>query len=95
MPKVSFEPIPRLGCIPRLLKPSEAARALRISEDTLSNWRYLPHCPLRFIRLGRSVRYREDDIIKFLESSAPAPRCIKPPSRTKNDIPIAKAEKTA
>ncbi|MCU1242400.1 MAG: Helix-turn-helix domain [Candidatus Acidoferrum typicum] len=95
MPKGNFESTHRLGLIPRLLKPEEAAQALRISEDTLSAWRYLPSCPLRFIRLGRSVRYREDDIIKFLEASAAAPRCIKPPSRTKNDTPIAKAAKTA
>ncbi len=55
-------------CIPILLKPREAAAILRISTHALSEWRASRRCPLRFVRFGRSIRYRQDDVLRFIES---------------------------
>ena len=48
-----------------LLTPSETANILQITQGTLANWRlekkYLP-----YIKVGKSVRYKKDDIEKFL-----------------------------
>jgi len=55
--------------LPSLLSTREAARALRISPATLAVWRVRGRgCGLRFLKLGRSVRYAASDIQKFLES---------------------------
>jgi excisionase family DNA binding protein len=52
-----------------LLSTEEAARALRVSPSTLAIWRIRGRgCGLKFLKLGRSVRYAASDIEKFLES---------------------------
>jgi hypothetical protein len=54
--------------LPRLLSTTEAARALRISPATLAVWRVRGRgCGLRFLKVGRSVRYTPEDIRKFLD----------------------------
>ena len=55
-----------------LLTTKEAAEFLGIKENTLSIWRsqkgkdsryYIP-----FIRIGRNIRYKKSDLIKFLSN---------------------------
>jgi len=50
-----------------LLTPDEAAAILRVSTGTLAVWRCTQRYPLRFIKIGRSVRYRRADVDAFIE----------------------------
>lgn len=52
-----------------LLLSSEVARLLRLSEQTLANWRYLGSGP-PFLRVGASVRYRWQDVSSWLDERA-------------------------
>lgn len=51
----------------QLLRPDEAARLLGVSPGSLAVWRSTKRYPLRFVRVGRHVRYRMSDIAAFLE----------------------------
>lgn len=48
-----------------LLLPTEAAAKLRVSEKTLSRLR---KSGLKFVLVGRSIRYREDDLDAYIEA---------------------------
>jgi predicted DNA-binding transcriptional regulator AlpA len=50
----------------RLLSPEEAARKLGLRLGTLANRRSLGLGPA-YIKLGRAVRYREEDLETFIE----------------------------
>ncbi|HVN76945.1 MAG TPA: helix-turn-helix domain-containing protein [Thermoanaerobaculaceae bacterium] len=52
----------------RLLTETEAAEELSISPTTLSTWRSTNRYPLPFVRVGRRVRYRREDLAAFLRS---------------------------
>jgi len=43
----------------------EVAEFLGISHRTVQNWRFVNQGP-RFIRIGRSIRYRAEDLSAFL-----------------------------
>jgi predicted DNA-binding transcriptional regulator AlpA len=45
----------------------EVARFLGLSVRTLQNWRFVNRGP-RYIKFGKSVRYRQEDILTFLAS---------------------------
>jgi hypothetical protein len=54
-----------------LLCPKEVAAKIGVTTQTLANWRSssdpkLPYIP--FIKMGRSVRYLEDDVDHFLQT---------------------------
>ena len=50
-----------------LLSPAEVAQLLGINTDTLSVWRCTKRYPtLKYIKVGRSVRYRQEDVEAFL-----------------------------
>lgn len=53
----------------RLLDPKEAAEVLACSTSTLSSWRNSGRHGdlLPFIKLGGRIRYRESDLVRFLE----------------------------
>ncbi len=51
----------------RLLTRKEAAEFLGISEGTLAVWKCTKRYPLPVVKVGRLVRYRESDLLKFLE----------------------------
>ena len=57
----------------RLLTEDEAAEILGVTPQTLSVWRCTRRYPLAFIKAGRLVRYRQEDLKKFIES-----RCVRP-----------------
>jgi hypothetical protein len=51
----------------KLLLPSECASILRVSISSLAVWRCVGRYPeLKFIKVGRSVRYSADAISKFI-----------------------------
>ncbi|NDE56534.1 MAG: DNA-binding protein [Gammaproteobacteria bacterium] len=50
-----------------LLRPKDAAIALGTTEGTLAVWRCTGRHSLKFIRMGRSVRYRVGDLIEYIE----------------------------
>ncbi len=53
----------------RLLTPNEVADRLTVAEHTLALWRAdRRHLP--FIKIGRMVRYSEDEVEAFIERSA-------------------------
>jgi len=60
----------RLGCdrdeLPIVFRPDEVARVLQVELVELES--YSPFHGLPFIMFGSSVRYRLDDIIRFLAS---------------------------
>ena len=57
-----------------LLTPTEVAAIARVSEHTLAVWRAQRKGP-SFVKLGRAVFYRRDDVKRWVEESvcAPAP----------------------
>lgn len=55
--------------ISQLLTTEEAAAALRLkSAGTLAVWRTSKRYPLRFVRIGRKIFYKAEDIQAFIEA---------------------------
>ena len=52
---------------PKLLTEAEAADYLSVEPQTLCAWRCTKRYDLRFIKVGRLVRYRPEDVEAFLE----------------------------
>lgn len=52
----------------KLLTPQEAARILGVSVNTLNVWRCTKRYNLSYIKMGRSVRYRPEDVQRFIET---------------------------
>ncbi len=59
MPAVVFDP-------PELLTADQAAEFLGIKPQTLSIWRSTGRYSLPFVKVGRCVRYRREDLNRFL-----------------------------
>jgi hypothetical protein len=53
-----------------LLSPEVTAQALGLKTNTLACWRSTGRTNLRFIRVGRLIRYRVQDILEYLESQS-------------------------
>lgn len=53
-----------------LLNEREAARLLDIAPGTLQVWRSTGRYHLPFVKVGRKVRYRRDDLLAWLDSRA-------------------------
>lgn len=51
-----------------LLTPEEAAGMLGVKVGTLQTWRARKRYPLRYIKIGALVRYRQGDLIDFINS---------------------------
>ena len=52
---------------PQLLTEKEAAAYLGIEPQTLCAWRTTQRYNLRFIKVGRLVRYKAKDVAEFIE----------------------------
>ena len=46
----------------------DAAKWLGVKPGTLDNWRFLKTGPA-YVRVGRTIRYHESDLIAFIEKS--------------------------
>lgn len=51
----------------RLLWPEEVAEMLGVPVGTLANWRYQGRGPA-FVKVGRHVRYRRSDVVRWIEA---------------------------
>ncbi len=53
----------------RLLNPRETAAVLGVTVYTLTDWRSRPgnRVPLAYVKVGRLVRYRTQDVADFIE----------------------------
>ena len=51
---------------PVLLVTEEAARVLNVAPGTLAVWRCTKRYPLPFVRVGRAIRYRLEDLEAFI-----------------------------
>lgn len=51
----------------QLLLPSQVAEILRLSKDTLTVWRSTGRYPLKYVKMGGSVRYRPADVKEFID----------------------------
>jgi excisionase family DNA binding protein len=56
----------------RLLTPAEVAERLRVSTRTLEFWRHQGRGPA-YVRVGKRVRYRSDDVEAFIGEQRTAP----------------------
>jgi excisionase family DNA binding protein len=50
-----------------MLRTEQAAKILDVTKSTLESWRCRGGGP-PFVRYGRAIRYREEDIERFIES---------------------------
>jgi predicted DNA-binding transcriptional regulator AlpA len=60
--------------IPKLFTENETAALLGTAPDTLAVWRCTRRYSLPYVKIGRLVRYRESDVIAFLESRTIRPQ---------------------
>ena len=56
------------GTANALLTEDEAAALLKVQPATLATWRVRGRPNLPFVRVGRCVRYRQQDLIAFINS---------------------------
>lgn len=56
-----------VGTANALLTEDEAAALLKVQPATLATWRVRGRPNLPFVRVGRCVRYRQQDIHAFIE----------------------------
>ena len=56
-----------------LLSPAEAAAILGVTVGTLSVWRCTRRYNLPFVKIGRTVKYRPQDIEEYIDRQAVEP----------------------
>lgn len=56
-----------------LLKPEITANILGVDVKTLAVWRCTKRYPLPWVRVGRNVMYRPEDVQAFIESRTVSP----------------------
>lgn len=52
----------------KLLTPPEVSEILGVTVETLALWRHHKRYDLPYVKSGRLVRYREQDVTHFIES---------------------------
>ena len=50
-----------------LIDPPEVSRILKITVETLAQWRHHKRYPLPYVKIGRSVRYDREAVQKFID----------------------------
>ncbi len=53
--------------VPKLLTDKETAALLGLKTSSLAVWRCSGKYPLPFVKVGRLVRYKLDDVLRFIE----------------------------
>lgn len=61
------------SCLRNLLKPEVAAAILGVDVKTLAVWRCTKRYPLPWVRVGRNVMYKPEDVQAFIESRTVSP----------------------
>ena len=56
-----------------LLTAEQAAAYLNVKPQTLATWRCTKRYGLPWVKVGRSVRYRLEDVKRFIEASLECP----------------------
>jgi len=56
----------------RLLNVKQASEILGLKPKTLYQWKWLKS-HLTFVKVGKALRIREEDLVKFIENSAIEP----------------------
>lgn len=65
----SFHKKPALeSSLRNLLKPEITAEILGVDVKTLAVWRCTKRYPLSWVRVGRNIMYKPDDVQAFIES---------------------------
>jgi len=59
-----------------LLSPQTTADFLGIKAQTLATWRCVGRYDLPFVRVGRKIRYRREDIEAFVERNTEKPAAL-------------------
>lgn len=59
---------PTVTSVSQLLSPRETAKLLHTTYGSLAVWRSTRRKGLRFVRLGRKIFYRPEDIQEFIAS---------------------------
>jgi hypothetical protein len=54
--------------LPKLLDEKQAATVLNLRPNTLAIWRATKRYDLPYVKCGRFVRYRESDLLAWLDS---------------------------
>lgn len=54
--------------LPKLLTPEQTAEILGVTVATLATWRCTKRVPLNYVKTGRLIRYREADVLAFIEA---------------------------
>jgi excisionase family DNA binding protein len=57
---------------PALLTPQQVAELLQVPQTTLAVWRSTGRVKLRFVKIGRAVRYPADDVHALMRDGAPS-----------------------
>jgi excisionase family DNA binding protein len=73
-PPARVKPVPEKAINkPRLLNSEQAADYLDLKKGTLINWRCTKQQQIPYIKIGGRVRYRVQDLDKWLEKQLVAP----------------------
>lgn len=66
----SYEPLPRKEetTMQKLMTPDEIAEMLSVKKSTIYNWTHIGFIP--HVKIGRHVRFREADILKWLKKKS-------------------------
>jgi excisionase family DNA binding protein len=54
--------------MPILLTPVQAAQILGVEVATLETWRTTKRYPLSYVKVGRLVRYKPEDVQAFIDA---------------------------
>ncbi|WP_142278448.1 helix-turn-helix domain-containing protein [Mycobacterium europaeum] len=57
-----------MDALPALMTTAEVADLIRASKESLNQDRYLGR-GLPYVRIGRKIRYRREDILKYLSDN--------------------------
>ena len=58
---------------PTLLRPQQVAHILGVTIQTLAQWRCSKRYSLPWVRVGRSIKYRPEDVEAFIEANLHRP----------------------
>jgi predicted site-specific integrase-resolvase len=61
---------------PNRMNSKQAAEVLGVTEDTLAVWRCTKRYPLPYVKIGRKVFYRAEDLQNFIDARTVVVECV-------------------